>query len=235
MAGKTAIHLRWDTAGAIQHSVTGAILPPPRDNQTNWILAPSAPFLLAHQFGSMKPCHSMIVSGWVLDILFHNRYVLMPINSALKAARIEFLYPGGPSIKIQFHPQHTMFANSDSIEEGVRQLINNYTKFVYAQLDDYPKIVVRTSFVAAISAYQDHLQELVASGRHDRIRDVWTPGISMFSAWLLNILSQKFYMPEGGRNPDNEDWAEKQTAFLEESYSKIMSSRDSLLMALGMY
>ena len=235
MASKTQINLVWDSVGAINHSITGASLPPPRHDQTNWVLAPSAPLLLAHQFGSMKPSHSMIVSGWVLDILFHNRYVLMPINSALKGAAIDFLFPGGPSIKVQFHPKHSTFANSDSIEEGVRQLINNYTKYAYSQLDDYPKIVVRTLFVAAIGSYQEHLQELVESGSLGRNRDVWTPGLSMFSASLVGVLSERFYIPEGGPNTENEQWASKQSAFLEDSYSKIKSARDSILTSLGMY
>ena len=197
MTAKTEILLKWDSAGAIRHSISGISLPPHIDNQTNWILAPSAPFLLAHQFGSMKPSHSMIVSGWVLDMLFHNRYVLMPINSALKAARIVFLYLGDPSIKVQFHPKHSIFANSDSIEEGVKQLINNYTKYVDSRLD----------------------------------------------AYLINLLSKHWAMPEEGHTREFEEWgtehfeewATERHALLEEKLASIKSTRDSIVTFMGMY
>ena len=235
MEPKTTIHLNWDPLGQVRHSITGQRQPPPKDDVLAWVLVPSGPLLLAHQFGAMKPSQGLIVSGWVIDTIFHNRYVIMPINSALSQASMEFIYPGGPAIKVRFHPKHSLFANSDSLEEGVRQLINNYTHYVYSQLDDYLRIVFRTFVVAASGMYYEFLQDQLATGTLRRGMDRWTLQFPLMAAGLVSAISTLYYVPQGGRNPDNEEWAQKQAEHLEEQYSKVESMRTSILTAMGMY
>ncbi len=67
MADKTTIDIVWDSGGRISHSISGKTYPPPRDNQKLYVLFPGAVFLLAHQLGSMKPSHGLIISGMVKD------------------------------------------------------------------------------------------------------------------------------------------------------------------------
>src|SRR3989304_9805470 len=158
MPPKKSIHLEWDAISTMRHRITGDTLPPPRNDDLPWVLAPSAPLVLAHQYGAMKPSHGLIVSTWVLDMVFNNRYILMPINSALAAARIDIHYTHTGSARLTFHPKHALFANSDSLEEGVRLLLNNYCHYVYAQLDEYVAIVFRTMATTATAMYYTFLQ-----------------------------------------------------------------------------
>lgn len=234
MAAKTSIHISWRGISEMHHRIEGAVLAPPRENQLAWILAPSAPLLVAHQLGVLRPSHALIVSGWILDMLFRDRYVLMPINPALRGARIDFHFTGGPGIKVTFHPEHALFANSESLEEGVRQLINNYTHHVYSQLDEYMAIVVRTMMGMAIGAYQEFLWELVEAGRIGRGRDAWLVDFSQMAGFQIKMISEKYYVPEGGRTAENEEWARQQTEHLVGVLEDIDARRASLLGAMGL-
>jgi hypothetical protein len=183
----------------------------------------------------MKPSHGLIASNHVIDILFYNRYVLVPINSALKSARLDFIYIGGPSIKIQFHPKQRFLANSDSVEEGVRQLLNNYTQYVYSQIDDYTRIVLKTIATAAIGSYFSFIQEQISKGVIGKGNDQWSMSFPAFSSQIVGFLSKSYYVTEGGRTQENEDWALKQTEHLEEKRTQIESMRDSLFISMGLY
>ena len=162
------------------------------------------------------------------------RYVVMPINSALKGATIDFVYPGGPSIGLQFHPHHSLFANSDSLEEGVRQFINNYTHYVYSLLDEYSCIVVRTATSAAIHTYFDFLDELISAHVIGRGKDTWTPSFSHLAAELTSVTSNMYYVPQGFPSHENENWAKQQTDFLSEQCSELENKRSRLLNNLGL-
>lgn len=234
MVHKTSIELEWDQVGHIRHRISGFIPPPPRNDTHAWVLAPSAPLLLAHQLGTMKPSRGLISSGWVLDTLFENRHVLMPINSALKSAHIDFIYTGAPSIRLEFHPQHALFANSDSLEEGACQLVNNYYYYVCAQLDEYLLIVVKGATIAVTGAYYAFLQDELAAGRIGHSRDQWTPAFSILGAFMVEQISEKFGVPQGGRTLDNEAWAQQETARFERNLPELKRMRMSILSAMGM-
>ncbi len=229
-----SINIQWDSASRISHQISGPALPL-RNDPKLWIFAPSPPLLIAHQFGSMKPSHGLITCGSIVDMLFHKRFVLAPINSALKGAKIDFLYTGGPSIAIQFHPQHGKFPNSDSVEEGVRQLINNYTYYVYSQLDEYTQIVFKTMVTIAIKMYFDFIQTQIKSHAIGKGRDVWSSSFSVFSAQLVDGISRTYFVPEGGRNSENDEWAAKQTKFLAEQWIQLENVRDSLFSSMGLH
>jgi hypothetical protein len=169
MINKTTIDIAWDNGGRISHSISGVILPPPRNEKKFWVLEPSALFLLAHQFGSMKPSQGLIMSGAVIDMLFDNRYVLMPINSSLKSATIDFIYTEN-GIKLQFQPKQGMFANSDSVEEGVRQLLNNYIRYAYTQIDECNQLLFTRFIAIAITVYFDFIEEQIVQGFFCRFR-----------------------------------------------------------------
>lgn len=167
-------------------------------------------------------------------MLFHKKYVLMPINSVLRGARIDFIYSEGPSIELQFHPHHSLFTNNDSAEESVCQFINNFTHYVCSLLDEYIHLVVETATQAVIGAYFDFLEDQISTGVIGWRKDVWAPSFSYLAAELVFLTSETYYVPDGGRNPENEDWARKQTDFLRKQYSELESQRDSLLTAIGL-
>jgi hypothetical protein len=236
MGPKTTISLNWDNAVNIRHTITGYRPGPPKDDILLWILAPSVPLFLAHQFGAMKPSHGLIVSGWILEMLFHNRYTLMPINSALRSAQLDIVYTDSPAVKLLFRPKHAAFANSDSLEEGVRQLLNNCFHYVYSQLDDYNAILFRTVSTTAIGLYYEFLEERVAAGAIGRGKDLWSLKFTAHAAWLIGFLSENGYvLPQGDHTEDDEKWALAATDHLTENYTRLMSMRDSLLPALGLY
>jgi len=234
MAATTSIHITWSGIADMQHRISGQVLAPPRDDQLAWILSPSAPLLLSHQFGVMKPSHGLIVAGWITDMLFRDRYVLMPINPALSSARLDWHFTGGPSVKITFHPEHALLANSESLEEGVRQLINNFTHYVYAQLDEYLAIVHRTLAAAAIASYYEFLREQIGEGKIGRNEDKWSVEFSQLAATLIQNGTEMYYVPAGGRTRENDKWARKQTKHLEGVLGELDGAREPLLRGMGL-
>jgi hypothetical protein len=233
MTNKTTVDIWWDKGGRISYSVSGSILPPPRDNEKLYVLAPSALFLLAHQFGSMKPSHGLITCGTVIDMLYDKRYVLMPINSALKGAMIDLIYAES-SIKVQFHPKHGLFANSDSLEEGVRQLLNNYIHYVYTEVDEYAQSVLTTMASFAIVAYLDFIEEELRADSIGKDKDVWSMSFPLASSRLVAWLSQKYYVPPYGTSAENQKWMKAECVIHEELRPKLESRRSALFAAMGL-
>jgi len=233
MTDKTTINIEWDKSGKISYQVSGITLPPPRDDKKLYVLAPSALFLLAHQFGSMKPSHGLITCGTIIDMLFDNKYVLVPINSALKGAMIEFIYTES-SIKMQFHPKQGMFANSDSAEEGVRQLINNYSHYAFAQIDEMTQLMFTRFASIAIMVYFDFIEEQLKANLIGKDKDLWSPSFSLTSSKLVAWLSQKYYVPSHGTSAENKKWIKEELGFLEEQRGILESKRRSLFSAMGL-
>ena len=227
---KTSIRLQWDRRGRISHHISGYSLPPPKDDKLLWALAPSAPLLLAHQFGSMKPSCGLTTCGRVIDVLFHDKCVLIPIDSALKHARIDLLYT--PHAKVQFHPRQKLFAASENVEEGVSQLLSNYTLYVYSKLDEYNQIGFKTCALAAVRLYFDFLGEQLAVHSIDRGRDRWSPAFSVFAAQLVDTLAQMYYVVPPTYK--DEEWARKQTTHLQEQQAVAEGQRESLLSSMGL-
>ena len=131
---KTSISLTWDSNGRIKHEITGFKLPSPRNDSKLWVLAPSVPLYIAHQFGVLKPSYGLFLSSHIIDISFQNKFVLAPINKTLKSAKIELHYRDDGSLGVLFIPSHNLIHNNDSLEEGSRQLIANYYYYVYNTL-----------------------------------------------------------------------------------------------------
>jgi len=231
---KTTIHIEWDKSGKISYHVSGITLPLPRDDKKLYVLAPSALFLLAHQFGSMKPSHGLITCGTIIDMLFDKKYVLLPINSALKGGIIDIIYTGESSLKVQFHPKQGLFANSDSVEEGARQLINNYMHYVYTQIDEYAQLVLTTLASIAIGQYFDFIEEQLKTNSIGRDKDVWSLSFPLASGRLVAWLSQKYYLPPYGTSAENEKFVQGQLAFQEEQRPILESKRKSLFLAMGL-
>jgi hypothetical protein len=121
------------------------------------------------------------------------------------------------------------------VEEGVRQLLNNYTRYVFSHLDEYTRIVVKTISTAAIGAYFEFLQKQIGIGSIGKGRDRWNLSFPAYSAGLVGALSEAYYVPEGGRTPKNEEWALKQTERVEENRIKLESMRESLFVSMGVY
>ena len=233
MTNKTTIHIEWDKGGRVNTSVSGVILPPPRDDQKLYVLLPSAIFLLAHQFGSMKPSQGLITCGTIIDMLYDKRYTLMPINSALKSAMLDLIY-AGPSIKVLFHPKQGLFANSDSVEEGVRQLINNYTHYVSTQIDEYAQMVLITFASISIAQYFDFIEQQLKENSIGKNKDLWSLSFSSLSAKLVAWLSQKYYVPPNGTIAENDKWMKAEIALHEEYRPELENQRKSLFGAMGL-
>ena len=170
-----------------------------------------------------------------MDLLFHNKYLLMPINSVLRTARIDFIYAASSAIKVQFHPKYSPFAGNDSIEEAGVALLNNYTHYVYSLLDEYLKLVFRTMAVAVIDYYFEFLADQLEAGAIGKDHDKWSPAYPVMSARLIAAVSQGYFVPQGGRSAENEKWAKDQTDYLAERRTMLESKRNSIFIAMGIY
>ena len=234
MTDKTSIDIAWDKGGRISCNVSGIIFPPPRDDKTLWYLVPSALLLLAHQFGAMKPSHGLITCGTVMDMLFDNRYVLVPINSALKSAVIEFIYTGGESITVQFHPKQGMFANSDSVEEGVRQLLNNYIHYAYTQADEYTQLVFKVLAFVAIEDYFNFIGEQLEANSIGKDNDRWSLSFPFMSNGIIRWISENWFVPVPGTSSETEQWIKETVANAKKQMPILEGKRRSLFAAMGL-
>jgi len=168
-----------------------------------------------------------------MDMLFDDKYILAPINSALKGAMLDFIYAEN-SIKVQFHPKQGMLANSDSVEEGVRQLINNYIHYVDTQVDEYARLVLKTFVSIAIAQYFSFIEGQLKTNSIGKDKDVWSLSFSLMSGKLVAWLSQKYYVPPYGSSAENERWMKAERTLHEESRPELENQRISLFSAMGL-
>jgi hypothetical protein len=231
MTNKTEIYVEWDRGGRISYSMTGN-LPPSKDEARLGYLVPSALLLLGHQLGVMKPSHGLIICGTVLDMLLDNRYILVPINSALKSATIEFLYIKDESVKVQFHPKHGIFANSDSLEEGVRQLLNNYIYFAFTQANEDTKFVYKLAAFAAIEEYFKFIKGQLETNSIGKDNDRWSLSFPPMSNRIIRWVSEHWFVPVSGS--ETEQWIKETSATVEKQRHIIEGNRSSLFAAMGL-
>ena len=165
----------WDEVGQIRQSVHGGY--PSNQEDLAFIIAPSFPMLLSHQLGTLRPSHALILSSNVIDLLKGASHIRRPVNSALKAASIEFA-ESRSGTTMQFHPHHGLFANNDSLEEGVRQFIHNYSAHILAKLTGETYLIVRGMAGSVIDQYLELVEHELASGRIGPSWDKWNPSFS---------------------------------------------------------
>jgi hypothetical protein len=152
----------------------------------------------------------------------------------LKGGTIDIIYTGESSLKVQFHPKQGLFANSDSVEEGVRQLINNYIHYVYTQIDEYAQLVLTTLASIAIKEYFFFIEEQLKANSIGRDKDVWSLAFPLTSSRLIAWLSHNYYIPPYGTNAENEKFMQGQLAFHAEQRPVLESQRRSLFVAIGL-
>jgi hypothetical protein len=228
MTNKTSITLTWDTNGRIQHSITGYSLPSPRNDPQLWVFAPSAPLFVANQLGALKPSYGLILCSQIIDIAFHNKYFLTPINSALKSAQIDFLYlPNG--LSLQFFPKHGFLYNSDSLEDGVRQLVSNYFYYVYNQFTGYHQLELKLLTYAIIDAYLGMLATAYKNNAIGPQLDRWDIDFSRWSAATIQSSSSYYCVP----NEENaHQWEEKQKNLVND-LPDLIEKHKSLCIEMG--
>ena len=135
---------------------------------------------------------------------------------------------------MQFHPKHGIFANSDSLEEGVRQLLNNYFHYAYSQVDELTQLMITRLASIAISVYFDFIEEQLRNNLISQTKDNWFPSFPLISNQLITWLSQKYYVPSHGTKSENEKWIEDEMRFLEEQRNMLEDKRESLFLAMGL-
>jgi hypothetical protein len=88
----------------------------------------SAPALFAHQIGAFTPRHTLGLIGELL--IFHRKRTVLtpPINSAIKCIEIQFIHGNKRYITVKH--KKGLFANDNSVEEGVRQTIICWLEYV---------------------------------------------------------------------------------------------------------
>ena len=207
---KTSISLTWDKTGRVTHKITGARLPSPRDDQDLWVLAPSGPLLLANQLGVMRPSSGLIACAHALDIASGQDFLLKPISSALSTAKVEFVYRRDGSLAVLFFPSYSALASSDSLEEGVRQLVSNYLYCVLDQFTAYYQLSIKTLACVIVGAYCDFLADAIAGGLIGPGRDRQTIEFSYWCRDVIRSVSPHYTVPGAG----DDDWFAKQSEFV---------------------
>ena len=236
MADKAGtLNLKWDSSGRISHNIKVENL---SKDPFLWLFAPSAPMLLVQQFGSMKPSYGLKLCSRILEIIRTEKYILTPINTTLKNARIEFVWVQN-FVMLQYFPMHAVIHNNDSLEEGSRQLVANYFYYVFSSLQEYGKLGVKVFSTVGILEYLNFIDNQLQSGNIGLSRDKWNKEFVKFSQETNYYLSSNFVAPdEWHLNPkftkkDTEDWVNNSTNMLEEEFLKIDSKLHLITKQMG--
>ena len=184
------IKLKWDLRGRITDSINVTAF---AKDPFLWLFAPSAPMFLIQQFGSLKPSYGMKLCERILEIIRTEKYILTPINNVLKNARFEFVWVQ-EQVMLQYFPKHAVIHNSDSLEEGSRQLVSNYFYYVFCKQQEYGKLATKVFSVVGIIEYLAFLENQLQTGNIGVGRDMWNREFSNFSQKTNYIISSNFIL-----------------------------------------
>lgn len=197
----SSIDLTWDSIGRINLKIQNGY-DKPSDN-IRPILAPSIPMLIQHQLGVMKPAYGLVACSRLIDYFLTGKYNLLPINDALKTASIQFVKLTN-SVTLRFFPKSRLFSNSDSIEQGVHHLINNYVPFIYHQLGSDTALVVKAMCGSTISEYLEFIEKEILPQAIISNQLKWLPKISQYMSSQLGDMAA-FYGPDLPEEADREE------------------------------
>jgi hypothetical protein len=209
----SSIDLKWDSEGRIWHSITEGHGDTEKDCLL--ILAPSLPMLVLHQLGAMKPSQGLVLCSRLLDFFIEDRSSILPINKALKGATIQYILLNNQRVIINFNPKHSYFHKSNSLEEGVGQLLNNYAPHVANKLPLEIYERVKGMIGWAIEIYSDFLLDELKTGRIGPRIDKWYIGFTTEIERGFPVFSSMYGLIIGS-DPNPEEFInDKDDQFLE--------------------
>lgn len=226
----TSVWLEWDANGKIRHQLAGPILPGPNDNEDHWILAPVAPMFFTEHLAKIKPTKGLDLCSNIMDLVFQNKKIVLPIAPVLKMAHIDLMYNPDRSATLVFFPRHNLFYNKDLLEQATGQLVCNYYQYIYNRLTEYYRIVLITFTNIAVSSYLNFLLDLASKGKIGPNRDQWNALFSNRSLLVNHEISLKYYKPTEG----DSDWADQQRKFLNEKIPGTENNYKELCKIMGM-
>ena len=235
MGQSIKINLQWDANGRIQHSISGRT---EDKNFVNEILSPSGSMFLCHQLGVLRPSFGLILCSKILQIVQSEKYILSPINNALKSATLE-LVPGGSSAYLTYHPKHSLFSNNDSLEEGSTQLVNNYNFYVYNKLGYLGKIVYKTYVFSVIDFYLEFFTEQISDGKISPNSDKWNISFTQYMTKVNQSIAKNFISIDDSdydpKNPQSDvsEWINSKIDINQQLLIKVEKEHDRLCKVMG--
>lgn len=204
-----------------------------------WIIAPSAPMLLAHQLGTLKPSYGFSLCSKILEVMRNDQYIHSPINTTLKNARLEIFALPDRNTFLQYHPAHALLYNSDSLEEGSRQLVANYFYYVYSQVGYYGKLATKLfSVFLTIDSYIDFLEDSFKK-KSEISKDSWDTDFTVFSQTTQHVISSNYIAPDEWHLDSRmtqsqiEIWVNEQIKIQKEEFPKIENKFQELCTKRG--
>jgi hypothetical protein len=194
--------------------------------------------LLCHQLGTLRPSFGLILCSKILQITPFEKFILSPINTALKKATLEMV-SGTTTVYLKYSPSHSMFANNDSLEEGSNQLVGNYNFYIYNKLSEIGKIPYKTLAFSIIHLYLDFLSEQINGGKVLPKNDKWNMSFSKFAATLNQSVARNYTpIDESNYDPSNpqkeiSEWKDAQTHKIQQLLSTIEKEHNSLCKIMG--
>ncbi len=189
-----SINLKWDSNGRLSHKLATRLQL--NDYQRDDAVAASVPMLISSQLGTLVPHHALVLCTRSLALLERSEHIIEPINSALKKVRIDLWKAAG--VFHTFHPKSRFLANNNSVEEGVRQFLNNYVGYVPRVVSgNFPKRV-RDTLLTSIRVYLDIVLSEAQATSIDSAKGNWNIQKAMleFSAVLYDDLWSSHELPE---------------------------------------
>lgn len=233
MVDKTIIQLNWDTAGRISTTTTGRASPDPTKNM-RVLVAPSSVLFLAHQFGVFIPSKALSLCDKIFNLLFKDKYELLSINPILKSVALETIFAGASSIKFLVHPNHSLFAKSELIEEGMQNLINNYFVYIYSQPDEILQYTLKRITSISIEIYFRFIEQEINNEHIGKNLDTWTPSFQLTSAKLINLIVSNWNVPTFYTTDKFKNWKNEELRFYVEQKAILSDKRNSVFNAIGL-
>jgi hypothetical protein len=175
----------------------------------------------------MKPSNGLILCNQIVDLFLEGRHIQYPINSALKGLSLEYVQ-GKNGVTLAVHPKASLFANSDSVEEGVRQCMNNYIHLIINSMDDRTKIVIKQLIGSALDCYLDFISTKLSDNQIGQDQDRWSLDFSR----EMTVMSQTI-VSHYGSLPKDANIIELD-AGVTRNYSALKNTLKSTCARLGM-
>lgn len=208
-----SMRLEWDQAGRLRYRITQSFGDPAL-NITSGVL-PIFPMMVSHQLAAYKPVYALNLCHKLFDYYENKNHVTTPINSALKYADI-YLYESkkGKGARFSFKPKRSsVFANSDSLEEGSGQMVINYAKYSTTLAPSmYLTQIWALVFVGAVLPYIEVIKDRVKTGKISSSKLGWDIGISYEMAHITLAISKQWLIFPEAPNPEDktesDEWHE---------------------------
>lgn len=162
------------------------------------LFSPSVLLLVSQQLGTYEPATGLALTSHLINYVMSGQNLILPINNALKGARLDFIKRPQGGIAIQLKPETSWLAKGENIEDGSRQFVYNYTIFVLEKLPYYNLIICKIFLGISLQKYLDFLQSQIDLGKLNSSNLNWNTDLLVYMVYVAidNSIAYRIGTPE---------------------------------------